>query len=171
MSDKTNEQIFKEAWTAANKRGEQNVRVKAGLAALEAAGRLASEPTDEQVERAAKALESHRHVMVAPGPHECSCGEELDGWAAAHRRHQARAVLKAAGVTPQAPLPEYIEVGHPSGERQPVEPQPVYDVDKIARVIERGFPLPWVTRAEINPRTAGVNLAQAVVAYLEGDAS
>lgn len=48
-------------------------------------------------------MERHRHVMVAPGPHQCSCSFVMSedpgfsGWAREHKLHVARAVVEAIG--------------------------------------------------------------------------
>ena len=65
---RTNEEIFKEAWLAANARGEQGARVRAGLKALEDAGRLAArvpvqgEPNDDREALIREALEQVREI-------------------------------------------------------------------------------------------------------------
>lgn len=48
-------------------------------------------------------MERHRHVMVAPGPHQCSCSFVMSedpgfsGWAREHKLHVARAIIEAIG--------------------------------------------------------------------------
>ena len=50
-------------------------------------------------EKVADEIGRHLYVMVAPGPHECTCGAVLDyeqrGYARAHKLHQARALCEA----------------------------------------------------------------------------
>lgn len=55
------------------------------------------------VGKIADEMERHRHVMVAPGPHQCSCSFVMSedpgfsGWAREHKLHVARAVVEAIG--------------------------------------------------------------------------
>ena len=76
MTELTNEQIFKEAWLAANDQGMFGGRVKAGLEALRAANRLALPPGEDAMERARDAgMEAIDWDMVANGegdPAECA---------------------------------------------------------------------------------------------------
>jgi hypothetical protein len=104
----------------------------------------ANEPTEAQVEAAAKALKKHRHVVVAPGPHRCSCGYVLDGWAAAHKLHAARAILEAAQeAAPQAESEHQhewdSETTPPRMTCQCASPLPSsgVDEDKLAEVIRK----------------------------------
>lgn len=55
-----------------------------------------SDTHEARVEAAVEEARKHRHIMVAPGPHKCSCGAVLDGFAEAHSRHRAKATLAAA---------------------------------------------------------------------------
>lgn len=60
---------------------------------------LPSSTVDEG--KIANEMERHRHVMVAPGPHRCSCGFVMSenpgfsGWAREHKLHVARVVVEA----------------------------------------------------------------------------
>lgn len=74
-------------------------------AALEAAALVAPvQPSSTVgVGKIADEMERHRHVMVAPGPHQCSCSFVMSedpgfsGWAREHKLHVARAVVEAIG--------------------------------------------------------------------------
>lgn len=138
---KTNEQIVAEAlstnWrnTHTNESlGKQNMLAAGAIAALTAANRLVGEPTDEQVERSAKAIaDCHNPGMFEQYP---------ENW-----RIEARAALKAAGIVPQAPSEALYCAVHgdllaaprswrcanaPEGHELAAAP-PVFDVDKIDR--------------------------------------
>ena len=65
MSNQTPEEIFKEAWLAANARGEQGARVKAGLKALEDAGWLR-----DQVSQTGQLDEKAIHEVIIAAANE-----------------------------------------------------------------------------------------------------
>lgn len=112
-----------------------------------AAGRLVGEPTDEQVDRAAKALDDNFNPDRYP-------------IMAAMFRDYATTALAAAGVAPQAPSrePDLDFTGE-------LMPPPVFDVDKIAEVIEG---LDWAAEHG-GDDPSSEEIARAVVTYLEGE--